>query len=191
MVFKTGRKLEIENRDFIPLVPEVPVKIEPTERERNCASNLIRILSLLKPVISQSREGTDIPISLQQFSVLKILDDHEYMISELADRFKVSRPTMTRMVDGLEGRRRNPHSAGGETENSGEDRPKLVERLDSPSDRRLVYARITSEGSNVLKKYCEKAEENVSLVLRRIPPEELPQLEHSIHVLRKALEEEF
>jgi DNA-binding MarR family transcriptional regulator len=92
---------------------------------------------------------------------------------------------MSRIIDGLEGRRRNNHDDATEHK---ERRGKLVERVDSTDDRRLVYARITPEGLQMLDYYCAKSEESVAAVLRRIEPSEMADLEQALNVLRCALE---
>jgi len=163
--------------------------IPATEQERRCAQNLIAIMNHMRRAMAHSREGTDFSITPQQYLVLKILKDQERLISELADLFKVSRPTMTRIIDGLEGRKRNSgNGLVGEQPNGKEHRAKLVERVDSPDDRRLVYARITPEGLNMLTHYHSKTEESVTEILRRISSEELRHLEHYLEILRLAFE---
>lgn len=164
-----------------------------TEQEQRCAQDLLAIVTYMRRVTSHDREGAGFPITMQQYSVLKTLKKQERLISELADIFKVSRPTMSRIIDSLEGRRRNPtieNSSKGQKENEKKNlrRAKLVERVDSLDDRRLVYARITQEGLDVLNDYCDKSEENVTAVLRRVPPENLSQLEQALANLRLALE---
>lgn len=160
-----------------------------TEQERRCAQDLLSFITKVKRVINHDREGSGFPITMQQYLVLKTLKSQEKLISELADMFKVSRPTMSRIIDGLEGRKRNP---GGdevsEHPNYKEHRPKLVERVDSPDDRRLVYARITEEGLIVLESYCNKAEESLTSVLRRIDAREMYHLERVLQLLCRALE---
>ncbi len=168
-------------------VTEAPVN----EQERRCAQDLLVIMGHMKRVITHDREGSGLPITTQQYHVLKLLNEQALLISELADIFKVSRPTMTRIVDGLEGRRRPAAHSGEEVAlNNRERRAKLVERVDSPDDRRLVYARITQEGRAMLGYYCTKSEESVTAVLRRISDDQIPLLERSLQILRQALESE-
>ncbi len=167
-----------------------------TEQERRCAQDLLTILTHMKRVIAHNREGSGFPITMQQYLVLKILKQQEYLISELADMFRVSRPTMSRIIDGLEGRRRAGNNdetgeqANTQNNHHKEKRAKLVERVDSLDDRRLVYARITPDGLEMLDYYCNKSEESVTSVLRRINPAEMTHLERALEVLRKALEAE-
>jgi len=158
-----------------------------TEQESRCAQDLLMITTYMRRITSHNREGSGFPITMQQYSVLKALKEQTHLISELADIFKVSRPTMSRIIDSLEGRRRNPSNES-ESERKGNRRAKLVERVDSLDDRRLVYARITQEGLDMLDYYCDKSEENVAAVLRRVPLENLNQLEQVLATLRMTLE---
>ena len=162
-----------------------------TAQERRCAQHLMTILPQMRRLLARDSEGVEFPITLQQYAVLKALDEREYLISELADKFKVSRPTMTRIIDGLEGRRKasvaeSEHTTNNNSEDK-ERRPKLVARIESQGDRRLVYAHITAEGRRILRCYHDKVEESAAVMLRSIPPEEMPLIEHVFEVLQNAL----
>ncbi len=160
---------------------------EVEQQKQRCAQVVLTVIPHLKRIIQRDGEGTGFPITVQQYSVLKALREQQYLISELADMFKVSRPTMTRIIDGLEGRRR--HNGDGEDEPpTPARRAKLVERVDSQDDRRLVYARITEEGEEMVRYYRAKAEESVISVLGRVPAEEIDNLERAMVLLRRALE---
>jgi DNA-binding MarR family transcriptional regulator len=159
-----------------------------TDQERRCAQDLLSIITHMRRVINHDREKSNFSITVQQYLVLKTLKEQEHLISELADLFKVSRPTMSRIIDGLEGRRRGGTDDEFSEHSNSSKRAKLVERVDSRDDRRLVYARITPEGLEVLEQYCIKAEESVTTVLRRISPAEMPQLERALQLLCDALE---
>ena len=157
------------------------------QQRRRCANEVLTVIPHLKRVIQRDREGAGFPITVQQYSVLKALIKQQYLISELADMFKVSRPTMTRIIDGLEGRRR--HNGEGNEENPAPARrAKLVERVDCQDDRRLVYARITDEGAEMVRYYRGKAEESVISALQRVSSEEMNNIERSLIVMRRALE---
>jgi DNA-binding MarR family transcriptional regulator len=157
------------------------------ENVRRCAQEILAVVPHLRRIIQRDREGAEFPITMQQYSVLRALRDQQYLISELADMFKVSRPTMTRIIDGLEGRRRN----GEDDLNGGTPRrAKLVERVDSPDDRRLVYARITEEGVDMVQRYRSKAEENAVNFLKRVPQQEIDIVERALSILHRVLEEE-
>lgn len=168
-----------------------------TEQEQQCAQQLVTLLPQLRRIVSRDFDGLEFPLTLQQYAVLKALSERSYLISELAEKFKVSRPTMTRIIDGLEGRRRPNTSMDGDlgeqyeaqpTERDREKRPKLVERTESQNDRRLVHVNITKEGQQVLKSYYCKVEESVAELLRTLPPGDVTLVSDAFSVLQKALQ---
>ncbi len=159
---------------------------EPTDRvelERRCSQALMTIMPQVRQIISRERDATDCPLTVQQFSVLKTLQHQERLISELADTLKVSRPTMSRIIDGLEGRKRSA-----DTSENPNRRPKLVERVASQYDHRLVYARITPEGRAILRVYNGRAEESLAALLQHLNPKDLPNLLHSLETLVMAIQ---
>ena len=170
-----------------PDIPKPEQLLGNEDRQRRCAQEVLTIIPLLRRIIQREGDGSELPITLQQYSVLKVLHQQQYLISELADIFKVSRPTMTRIIDGLEGRRRN--SSNEQPGKKPPRRQKLVERVDSPYDRRLVYARITSEGEAVVRLYHSKAEESVTSILNQITGEEFEAIEKAMNTLRRSLEQ--
>ena len=151
------------------------------ELERRCSQALLTILPLMRQIINHERELTNPSITVQQYSVLKVLQEQERLISELADLLKVSRPTMTRIIDGLEGRRR---TGNGESN----PRPKLVERVACQDDHRLVYARITEEGQVFLHHYRAQAEESITAILQHLNTNDLPTLLRSLETLAQAVQ---
>lgn len=168
-----------------------------TEQEQQCAQQLVTLLPQLRRIVSRDFAGLEFPLTLQQYAVLKALNEHSYLISELAEKFKVSRPTMTRIIDGLEGRRRlasnlendiAEHEEAQPIERDRERRPKLVERTESQQDRRLVHVHITREGQQVLKNYYCKVEESVAELLRTLPPGEVGLVSDAFAILQKALQ---
>ncbi|NWJ48516.1 MAG: MarR family transcriptional regulator [Chloroflexi bacterium] len=169
-----------------PDTPKPEQLLANEDRQRRCAQEVLTIIPLLRRIIQRERDGSELPITLQQYSVLKVLHQQQYLISELADIFKVSRPTMTRIIDGLEGRHRNNDQSA---KSKAPRRLKLVERVDSPDDRRLVYARITSEGEAVVRRYHSKAEESVTSILNQITGDEFEAIEKAMNTLRRSLEQ--
>lgn len=160
------------------------IEMDRTELEHRCTQALLVILPQVRQIINrdQERESDGSGITVQQYSVLKALKDQKRLISELAELLKVSRPTMSRIIDGLEGRRK---TAGPVRENT---RPKLVERVACLDDHRLVYARITEEGRAILHKYNAKAEDNITNILDDLPPNELVNLLQSLELLAGAIQ---
>jgi DNA-binding MarR family transcriptional regulator len=142
---------------------------------------LLTVLPHLRQLIS--REGESLSITVQQYTVLKALAEQKRLISELADLLKVSRPTMSRIIDGLEGRRRSGDAAD---ENR---KPKLVERVACQDDHRLVYAHITEEGMAILRHYHIQAEDNIRSVLSNLESDELAALLRSLENLSQVLKQ--
>ena len=70
---------------------------------------------------------------LEVLEVLSCCDDRRACLHALGDELGVTRPNVTKLVDGLE--------RGG-----------LVERLPHPSDRRMVQAHVTAEGLRVAQR---------------------------------------
>jgi DNA-binding MarR family transcriptional regulator len=160
------------------------IELDRPEIERRCTQALLVILPQVRQIINrdQERESDGSGITVQQYSVLKALQSQKRLISELAQMLKVSRPTMSRIIDGLEGRRK---TVGPVRESQ---RPKLVERVDCLDDHRLVYARITDEGRAILQKYHAKAENNITSILDQLPPQELTNLLQSLEALAGAIQ---
>lgn len=67
---------------------------------------------------------------LQLLDVLRCADECRACLYTLGEELCVSRPNVTKLVDGLE-------------------RVGLVERSPHPSDRRMVHARLTAEGERI------------------------------------------
>jgi DNA-binding MarR family transcriptional regulator len=160
------------------------IELNRTELEHRCTQALLVILPQVRQIINrdQERETDGTGITVQQYSVLKALEHQKRLISELAELLKVSRPTMSRIIDGLEGRRKTPGLVKEHL------RPKLVERVDCLDDHRLVYARITDEGRAILQKYHARAEDNVISMLETLPAPELVNLLQSLEALAGAIQ---
>lgn len=154
-----------------------------SDLERRCTHALLTVLPQLRQLINRDREGESLAITVQQYTVLKALSEHKRLISELADLLKVSRPTMSRIIDGLEGRRRSTDAS---EENR---RPKLVERVACQDDHRLVYAHITEEGMAILRHYHIQAEDNIRNVLGHLESDELAALLRSLESLSQVLKQ--
>lgn len=174
----------VKNRHKAGEITTEIIELDRTELEYRCTQALLVILPQVRQIINrdQERESAGSGITVQQYSVLKALQNQKRLISELAELLKVSRPTMSRIIDGLEGRRK---TAGPVRESQ---RPKLVERVACLDDHRLVYARITDEGRVILQKYNAKAEDNITNILDDLPPQELLNLLQSLELLAGAIQ---
>jgi DNA-binding MarR family transcriptional regulator len=184
-VMSLGATSKIPVEEFNPLKEEEtsPTRADTrsTDLERRCTQALLTVLPHLRQLIN--REGESLSITVQQYTVLKALAEQKRLISELADLLKVSRPTMSRIIDGLEGRRRSSEVT---EENR---RPKLVERVACQDDHRLVYAHITEEGMATLRHYHNQAEDNIRSVLCNLEADELAALLRSLENLSQVLKQ--
>ncbi|HEX2916006.1 MAG TPA: MarR family transcriptional regulator, partial [Chloroflexia bacterium] len=174
---------QLEKKKLAPVTTSLNSsnRLERDALEQSCTHKLLTILPTLRQIVNRDREGDPTQITFQQYNVLKALQEQKLLISELADMLKVSRPTMSRIIDGLEGRRR---LNGTSEENR---RPKLVERIACQDDHRLVYAHITPEGLNILHTYRSQAEENICALLRQLPQDDLPVVLYALEALHEAI----
>src|SRR5262245_6168250 len=101
-----------------------------SEKDVSRAHDVARVLSLLGPRLSKTVRRQVRPaagLSMPQFITLRALGHGPKSASALAQLFGVSRPTITRMVDGLA-------------------KKNLVERHHDPDDRRLAIISLTAQG---------------------------------------------
>ena len=96
-------------------------------------------------------------LSMPQFITLRALSHGPKSASALAQIFGVSRPTITRMVDGLV-------------------KKGLVERHHDAEDRRLAIISLTGEGRQLQASSEEAAERFLRGLLEVLPPDRLDRL---------------
>jgi DNA-binding MarR family transcriptional regulator len=94
---------------------------------------------------------------LEVLEVLCCRDDRRACLHALGDELGVTRPNVTKLVDGLE--------RGG-----------LVERLPHPSDRRMVHAHLTREGLEVAEEALPGRGEVMERLWDALDDDELAQL---------------
>jgi DNA-binding MarR family transcriptional regulator len=109
-------------------------------------------------------------VAPHQFGVLAQLDLSPRTPRELADREKVSPPSMTRTVAGLVERG-------------------LVERTDDPTDGRQVIVSLTPEGRRLLKEIRRKRDAWMSVRVSRLSPEEQDVLRQAASILSRVASE--
>jgi DNA-binding MarR family transcriptional regulator len=102
---------------------------------------------------------------LEVLEVLGCCDDRRACLYALGDELRVTRPNVTKLVDGLE-------------------REGLVERLPHPRDRRMVQAHITGAGADVAERALPGRRERMERLWSRLSDEELADL---VRLLRAAL----
>ena len=119
-------------------------------------SEVIRFL-LNKKMRSAMYQGPAGELSHPELAAIDLLAEHEYRMSDLAQRIGLSESTVTRLVDRLEG-------AG------------LVERGTSPTDRRCVTAGLTEQGRETLDRIRVARREFLKEILVALPSDEREEL---------------
>src|SRR5436853_326492 len=119
------------------------------------AQQLMEVLPRLKHRLHEvSREHTLTP---GQFRCLMILNRQPMTLSELAEKYEVSAPTMSRMVSALVERG-------------------LVSRAEDPSDRRLVNLAVLPAGRAAWEEMLEDSRAHLAQFLEQLTLEELTHL---------------
>lgn len=90
-------------------------------------------------------------LTLAQYRLLAVLEEHPAVASILADKLTVSRPSITTVADGLVARG-------------------LVDRVNDAADRRRVNHALTEEGHRVLKHADEAIDSGLQAVLEHLDP---------------------
>jgi DNA-binding MarR family transcriptional regulator len=90
-------------------------------------------------------------LTLAQYRLLALLEEHPEVASALADKLTVSRPSVTTVADGLVARG-------------------LVERVNDTSDRRRVNHTLTPEGRALLRHADTVIESGLKAVLAHLDP---------------------
>jgi DNA-binding MarR family transcriptional regulator len=132
-----------------------------------------RIVATLVPRLNRAFRGRVRPaagLSMPQFITLRALRHGPLSAGELAQRFGVSRPTITRMVDGLV-------------------KKGLVERRVGEADRRVALTSLTEQGRQMLEATEQSATRSMADLLATLPPDRLVRLEAALGDLADLLEE--
>ncbi|MBI2864382.1 MAG: MarR family transcriptional regulator [Chloroflexi bacterium] len=109
-------------------------------------------------------------LTMPQLKVLMVLlHGGPASVGALASALRVTLPTMTGILDRL-------------VEHG------MVQRYESPEDRRLVMNRLTDEGAAAAGKLRQVRLTQASNILRRLPIEDLEKLANSLEKLRSAAE---
>jgi DNA-binding MarR family transcriptional regulator len=108
-------------------------------------------------------------LSMPQFITLRALRHGPLSAGHLAQRFGVSRPTITRMVDGLV-------------------KKGLVERHVGLEDRRVAMTSLTPQGRQMLEATEDSATRSMADLLTTLPPDRLTRLEAALGDLTDLLE---
>ncbi len=126
---------------------------------------VFRLARHLRQARADAEELT--PSQLSAMGVL--LREGELQIGELAAYEQVRAPSMTRLVDHLEGRG-------------------LVQRTPSPTDRRACVVGLTAKGTQLLDANRQRRNEWLAVRLEKLTGEERQTLRAAIPILRKVTE---
>ena len=117
----------------------------------DCASQILATIPMvMHAVISEMRGQRPTGLSLPQFRALAFLRHHENeSLSELAEHFGLTLPTISKLIDGLVKRG-------------------YVERETSSSDRRCVVLKLTENGKSILKAAGQAARAWITEMLKTL-----------------------
>jgi DNA-binding MarR family transcriptional regulator len=133
-----------------------------------------RLLTALAPRLNRAVRGQVRPkagLSMPQFILLRALRHGPLPAGQLAQRFGVSRPTITRTVDGLV-------------------KKGLVERRADAGDRRVAMISLTAAGRALHESTEELAEAYLSGLLERLPEGRVARIHAAVRDLMEALDVE-
>ena len=125
-------------------------------------------IHLLRRVRKEDAASQQAPARLSALSVLVF--GGAMTLGELAAAEQVKPPTMTRIVTGLE-------------------RNKLAERVTDPEDARRVRIRATARGERLLQEARRKRVRSLAGQLEKLGKAELQELEQTVQVLNRVLQE--
>jgi len=123
-------------------------------------------IHLLRRVRQRDAATGEGPARLSALSVLVF--GGPKTLGELAVAEQVKPPTMSRIVAGLE-------------------RSRLVEVLADPADARRLQIRATAKGTRLLQKARQRRVTDLAAHLASLAPEEIPQLNTAVEILRRLL----
>ena len=133
-----------------------------------------RLLAALAPRLNRAVRGQVRPkagLSMPQFILLRALRHGPLPAGQLAQRFGVSRPTITRTVDTLV-------------------KKGLVERHVDAADRRVAMISLTVHGKALHESTEQIAEAYLSGLLEQLPPERVARIRAATRDLIEALDAE-
>ena len=142
-------------------------------RETAGAQDVARVLVMLQPrlgrVLRQHLRAPGPALSMPQFVALRALNHGPKSAGKLAQVFGVSRPAITRLVDGLV-------------------KKGLVERRADEADRRVAIVALTAAGQALHESTEEATERFLAELLAELPPDRLTRLEGALADLSDLLD---
>jgi DNA-binding MarR family transcriptional regulator len=146
---------------------ETIVAPDRTELARQATEALERVAAAAERRLDRHAGGYGLSdAKLEVLEVLCCCAERRACLHALGDELGVTRPNVTKLVDGLE--------RGG-----------LVERLPHPSDRRMVQAHLTAQGLEVAEEALPGRNEQLERIWSALDDEELARV---VELLRAVVE---
>jgi DNA-binding MarR family transcriptional regulator len=132
-----------------------------------CAGEVLDTVPLIMQYIrTEMRRGRGAGVSVPQFRVLTFLGrTGGASLSAVADRVGLSLPAMSRLVDGLVDRG-------------------LVDREESPEDRRRIRLGLTLRGKELVRVARKGTQSRVAEALEALPPARRAEVTQAMQILR-------
>ena len=132
-----------------------------------CAGEILDTVPVIMQFIRiEMRRSRGPGVSVPQFRVLTYLSRMEgASLSAVADRVGLSLPAMSRLIDGLVSR-------------------DLVQRQESPEDRRRVTLQLTNLGKDLVRTARAGAQARLAEVLSPLAPSRRAEVSHAMQQLR-------
>jgi len=140
-----------------------------THRNRLAARQILEVIPLVMRSLGANLRQDRALAAAEHFRLLFMLTEGPHNLSELAQKHAVSLPTMSKSVSALVERG-------------------LIERRQSPDDRRQIVIELSPRGKAILASIKKRAEAVLATRLKEIPAGELDQLLAGLAVLRDAFE---
>jgi DNA-binding MarR family transcriptional regulator len=128
--------------------PAAPEGLDPIDA-------VVQLSFAIQTVLSEIAAAQD--LSMTQLRVLGILRDREPAMLDLASYLKLSKSSVSGLIDRAE-------------------RRGLVERTTSPDDRRAVHVRLTADGRLLAERMTAEVEEALAHVLDALSPRDRARL---------------
>jgi DNA-binding MarR family transcriptional regulator len=144
---------------------EIETQLNATPEET--AGELMDVVPrVMRALRHQMRRHRGVDLSVPEFRTLGFLNRHEgASLSQVADHIGLTLPSMSKLVDGLVGR-------------------KLVEREFNRQDRRRVTLALTGRGRAILQAARTPTQAHLAQVLSALTPDERATVVRAMQVLR-------
>ena len=127
-------------------------------------------IEFFKKTLVMNGKGSDSDFTLSEIKALAAFrGDKNYTMGELSNNAQVAMPSMTEMIDKLEG-----HG--------------MAERYRDANDRRVAKVRLTSKGKKLRKEFMQKRLKDMKELFGKLNKQELDELIASLRRARHILE---